>query len=685
VNRDSADTVEAMSATPPKTVRGAFRRAKRIFSRLKRKPGNLLVRIGGRLGATTVVHRVESFPAGYHRWLGRRTMKLRASFPDAWRPSLAAMQTKARVLVLVHVSAVDRLDALLTRLETFPVPVDLVVTHDAEVHVEVAPAGSIASAMVLPAISSGGEGLALASVVNAGLVDPYSLVLKLWLRQTPDPAAIDLLAADTGVVRAILSSFAADPDLGLIEATVPHDSATPNRRVVSDLLLRLQLVSRNRSIPAPVSPDFWARGFLLQGLRALDLSAEDYLGGGARPSNSTTSAMRVILAAVAAEAGYSRSSVPNEKLESTGAGWETFAPDARPDRRARVLPFYLPQFHVVEENDRWWGKGFTEWANVAAAMPMYAGHNQPLLPGEFGFYDLKDPSVTAAQHSLGAQMGVSGFMYYYYWFAGQKLLNRPIEDLVASDAPASFCIMWANENWTRRWDGSDENVLIGQDYERVPTEQFIHDVMPLLLDPRYVRVDGKPLVAIYRVTQIPDYARVFERWQVVAQENGLPGLQLVTVDVGARMQGLDDVDPREHGLDGILEFAPHNMKWEAQSLDGLEVDRRFNGRISSYAVTARDAIASLARGIDRHRYPGLMVNFDNTARRQWHPDTWYGTNPYTFRRWLRASVAAVSDRAPDERLVFINAWNEWAEGAVLEPSQRYGRTYLLAVRDVVFG
>jgi lipopolysaccharide biosynthesis protein len=676
-----------MSATPPKTVRGALRRAKRILNRLRRIPGNVLVRVGGRLGASTIARRVERFPAGHHRWLGRRTMKLKADFPDPWRPVVSDRTASARVAVLVHVSDPTALSVLTRQISEFPVPVDVILTHDAGVTIESGQAttGSIGSTLVLPGIATGGHGLALASVVNAELLNPYDLVLRVWLRAPEISESLGFLLGPTSDVRAVLSLFAADPDLGIVDAAGEVTVPKPNGRVVRDLLLRLQLRGRGRLREQSLAPDFWARGFVLQGLRAMDLTAEDFVGKGARPSNSTTAALLQALPVLAAEAGYTRTRHSTGSIPADSAGWERFAPSYEVEPTAKVVPFYLPQFHTFGENDEWWGKGFTEWSNVAAAQPMYAGHNQPLLPGELGFYDLRNPTVTENQHNLAESMGVSSLMYYYYWFAGRKLLNRPIEDLLAGNASANFCIMWANENWTRRWDGSDQNILIGQDYEHVPTERFIEDVLPLLLDKRYLRVNGKPLVAVYRVTQIPDYVTVLDNWQKIARENGLPGLHLVSVDVGARMQGLEGVDPFDHGLDGVLEFAPHNMKWEAQSLDGLEVDARFNGRISSYDATVREAIAKLSEGIAAHRFPGVMVNFDNTARRQWHPDTWYGANPYTFRRWLRAAVRSVSDRAPDERLVFVNAWNEWAEGAVLEPSQRFGRSYLLAVRDVVRG
>ena len=348
-----------------------------------------------------------------------------------------------------------------------------------------------------------------------------------------------------------------------------------------------------------------------------------------------------------------------------------------------VLAFYLPQFHPTPENDAWWGKGFTEWANVTSARPLYLGHNQPNLPSELGFYDLRVDEVRTAQMDLAATHGVEGFMYYYYWFAGKRLLSKPLETLLASDINKPMCLMWANENWTRRWDGRSSDVLMGQDYEHVPATEFIDDVIEFLADPRYLRVDGRPVLAVYRIAQIPDFRAVIQVWRDRARAAGLGELFLLSVDVLREFDGLVG-GPKSAGLDGLLGFPPHNLKWEWMSHGGLAMDPRFKGNLLSYRAMERDAEFRLAVLEDGY-FPGVMVTFDNTARRQWSSDIWYGTNPYTFRRWFSAAVSAVAHREPAERLVFVNAWNEWAEGAVLEPSMKFGRSYLLAVRDVVHG
>jgi lipopolysaccharide biosynthesis protein len=241
--------------------------------------------------------------------------------------------------------------------------------------------------------------------------------------------------------------------------------------------------------------------------------------------------------------------------------------------------------------------------------------------------------------------------------------------------------MWANENWTRRWDGQLSDVLIGQHYDEVAAGQFIENVLPLLVDERYLRIDGRPVVAVYRPGEIPDLPAVIATWRARARELGLADLCVLSVDFETEFGGIHG-SPREHGLDGVLGFPPHNSLWDWLPHEGLGVDGRFVGNLLSYRNLVQDAEHRLSAGLSDGVYPGVMVNFDNTARRQWSSDVWYGSNPFTFRRWLAAAAAAVDERESEQRVVFVNAWNEWAEGAILEPSDRFGRSYLQAVRDV---
>jgi lipopolysaccharide biosynthesis protein len=412
------------------------------------------------------------------------------------------------------------------------------------------------------------------------------------------------------------------------------------------------------------------------------LTAEDFEPEAGQVDGTTAHAIERIIGIVTAEAGYRTVETAALDEVDDSDSWVRYTREFSVAKRATTVAFYLPQFHPFAENNSWWGTGFTEWSNVAAAKPVFVGHNQPLLPADLGFYDLRTPGVMESQAKLAEDAGLGAMMFYYYWFAGKRLMNFPVERFAELDSPVSFSIMWANENWTRTWDGGEASVLIGQAYDKVPAEQFIDDVMPLLLNPRYLRVDNKPVVSVYRVAQIPSFPAVIATWRQRAVEAGLDGLVILTADVGSSMQGIDG-DIASHGVDGLFEFAPHNMPWDHHPIVDRELSPRFTGNTMSYAMMANHALQRLGQPLDVDRYPGLMVNFDNTARRQWRPDLWYGSNPYTFRRWLDAAVGSVSDRDRDHRLVFLNAWNEWAEGTVLEPTQRWGATYLQAVKDVL--
>jgi hypothetical protein len=339
----------------------------------------------------------------------------------------------------------------------------------------------------------------------------------------------------------------------------------------------------------------------------------------------------------------------------------------------RAIAYYLPQYHPIPENDEWWGKGFTEWTNVTRAKPLFDGHYQPHLPTELGFYDLRLPEVRIAQAELARRYGVHGFCYYYYSFGEKRLLERPLLDMVRSGVPDfPFCICWANESWTRRWDGAEAQVLVAQDDSAEGYRRFIHEVLPILLDARYIRVNGAPLVLVYRARRIPDAPAVAAYWREAAVAAGLPGLYLCSV------QSHDpQLDPRSVGFDAAVEFppSPWGSPSSAQELPGLSPD--FTGAVFDYREFATSAIARTSPPYRLLR--GVMTDWDNTARRGPAAYLFKGSSPREYETWLRAAVAWTrAHNPPEERLVFVNAWNEWAEGAHLEPDERHGRAWLEA-------
>lgn len=354
-------------------------------------------------------------------------------------------------------------------------------------------------------------------------------------------------------------------------------------------------------------------------------------------------------------------------------------PVSAADIDLRLIAFYLPQFHPIAENDAWWGRGFTEWTNVSKAKPQFPGHHQPQLPGELGFYDLRLVDVMARQAELARLYGVEGFCFHYYWFGGRRLLERPVEQFLASDIDFPFCICWANENWTRRWDGMDGEILIGQNHSADDDIAFIETLAPLLADKRYIRVNGKPLVIVYRPSILPDAAATLERWRDYCRRHGIGEIFLGMVQ-------FDVDDPRTYGFDVAIEFPPHklarNLEPMNAQVEGLNPE--FTGTIIDYQAVVNRARHVQDEGFNLFR--GVFPSWDNEARKPGRGYLFHGASPAKYGRWLRHGMAyARKHPVEGERIVFINAWNEWAEGAHLEPDRRYGYAYLQATRDALLG
>lgn len=634
----------------------------------------------------------ERFAAGYRRWARRRSNKLIGALPDAWRPIGAPASPHPRIAVVVHAYYEDLVPELAQRISAVPVDCDVLITDATGGNVDpgMFAGPHVRNVKVYPVANHGRDIWPLVQLVNAQLLDPYELVLKLhtkrsqWRHDHPELAGdgegwkdefLTALVDDPDTIARNIAEFDARPGLGLL--TAPGSILGPefwggDLEIASHLAKRLRMTIAPHRLRFASGSMYLIRGFVLQGLRALELTASDFEAEAGQIDGTTAHAIERLIGVFADEAGYLLEEVPAKGSD---------APQKVTPAATTAIAFYLPQFHSFPENDEWWGKGFTEWSNVASAMPLFAGHAQPLLPADLGFYDLSDDRTLPRQVELARSHGIGAFMYYHYWFSGTTLMAEPLNRHVRDDIDFPFCLMWANENWTRRWDGGSTSILIEQEHHSVSPDLFIDAVMPYLKDPRYVTINGEPLLAVYKLSQLPDPQATVAAWRASAKAAGLPGLALISVDVGASMDGLSTEGAEL--VDGFMEFAPHNMPWAAHDISDLEIDPRFQGNIMDYRTMVEATLDARVAGVDDHRYPGVMVNFDNTSRRQWQSDLWLGTNPYTFRRWLRSTADAIADRPRDERVVFINAWNEWAESATLEPTQRYGKTYLLAARDAL--
>jgi hypothetical protein len=340
-----------------------------------------------------------------------------------------------------------------------------------------------------------------------------------------------------------------------------------------------------------------------------------------------------------------------------------------------VVAFYLPQFHPIPENDQWWGAGFTEWTNVRRARPLFSGHDQPGRPsGPFGEYSLLDRNVVEWQVGLAGANGVDAFCYYHYWFDGKRLLEQPLDNYLTSSLSMPFCISWANENWSRRWDGKDREVLIAQRYDRDTPQAFFDSVMPYLADRRYLRVDDRAVLLVHRVDHLPDPRLFAQTWRRRARAEGLGELWLVASETSYPL------DPRSLGFDAVAEFPPvgdNNLR-SAALRPPAALDRRFRGRVLSYDRLASYYMKRARPPFCRHR--GLVPRWDNTARRGLNGTVFVGGGPKSYAQWLEfAREQEAADRGANG-MIFVNAWNEWAEGAYLEPDCRFYNQYLDATR-----
>lgn len=350
-------------------------------------------------------------------------------------------------------------------------------------------------------------------------------------------------------------------------------------------------------------------------------------------------------------------------------------------KRAMVLAYYLTQFHTFPENDRWWGTGFTEWTNIARAQPRFHDHYQPRIPRDLGFYCLDDLDVIRKQVTMALAAGIGGFVYYYYWFNGKRLLEKPLEQfLKAQDINMPFCLMWANESWTRRWDGLEGEVLISQDYRAGDDEALCADFARHFQDPRYIRLEGRPLLMIYRPSLIPDTSEAIMRWRQLFQSNHNENPIILM------SQSFNDFDPTKYGLDGAIEFPPHKLTQHMSNINQTVeyIDDAFSGNIYSYDQVVTESLSEATPSFPLIKT--AVPSWDNDARRQGTGLVIQGSTPKKYEQWL-SELVDKANHTPffGQPVVCINAWNEWCEGAYLEPDLHFGSAYLNATARAITG
>ena len=385
---------------------------------------------------------------------------------------------------------------------------------------------------------------------------------------------------------------------------------------------------------------------------------------------------------------------------------------------ARAIAFYLPQFHPIPENNSWWGEGFTEWTNVRSARPLFAGHYQPRVPTELGYYDLCHPEIREAQAELARSHGIEGFCYWHYWFSGRRLLERPFNEVLKTGEPDfPFCLAWANHSWTASWVGRPYELLIDQAYlGRADYQSHFHALRDAFADERYINVNGKPLFIIFRPDKLPDSQEFADCWRELALDAGFKGLYLLGI-VNS------DVDPSALGLDAgihkgighLLSFLPRSIRHKAEFRrrskvllerpgvtplhqaiarsprprlpPPLEVlhDRLSEQLLLPSVARYQELVESVRRDLQlrQDHFPCVVPNWDDTprvGRWGWVLDE---SSPELFGDHLRHALSLIADRPLEQRLLFLKSWNEWAEGNYLEPDERHGRGYLEAVRDAI--
>jgi lipopolysaccharide biosynthesis protein len=383
-------------------------------------------------------------------------------------------------------------------------------------------------------------------------------------------------------------------------------------------------------------------------------------------------------------------------------------------RRPRLIAFYLPQFHPIPENNEWWGSGFTEWTNVTKAKPLFPGHYQPRLPADLGFYDLRVPETRQAQADLAQKAGIEGFCYWHFWFAGKRLLERPFNEVLNSGEPKfPFCLGWANQSWSGIWHGAPNRILMEQTYPGPEDhENHFYTVLAAFQDPRYIRVENKPIFLVYLPHELPKAREFIEQWQKLAHKNGLTGIHFVA----HLHQVRPDYNPEKIGFDAVTICNPMRIRYGSRfDVAMARLKKGANNRIKS--VGLRLNILAMANAYKNkvlgkfHQllghpmyvydyedamlffqdsslpfqtvYPSVIPNWDNSPRSGARATILKDSSPELFRRHLRESLQQAKALPVERQIVFVKSWNEWAEGNYLEPDLKFGHQYLHVVRDEV--
>ena len=376
--------------------------------------------------------------------------------------------------------------------------------------------------------------------------------------------------------------------------------------------------------------------------------------------------------------------------------------------KPRIIGLYLPQYHPIPENDEWWGKGFTEWNNVVKAKPLFRGHYQPHLPADLGFYDLRLPEVREQQAELAREAGLEGFCYYHYWFGnGKQLLQRPFEEVLASGKPNfPFCLCWANHDWTSKtWEkGSSlrrDTMIMKMEYSREDYVRHFNYLLPAFRNPRYIKVDGKPLFAVWAPRNIPDGKEFIDLWQKMAQENGLKGIHFVgqTDNTGKALSGKKanyySADMAKDyyksvldlGFDAVMSQGYRRAVALAQGRAKMTLKLlSFNSFMPTYSkIDYGRLMENYYVEEDRWEnvYPTLLPQWDRTPRAGSKTEIVTSSSPDKFQHYTEQAIQIIANKQPEHQILFLKSWNEWGEGNYVEPDQKFGHGWLQAIRNAM--
>ena len=633
--------------------------------------------------------------------IGHRELRVTKELPEP-APGLARAMPKlgggataaADHALVAHVFYHDLWDEIADRIEGAGLDFDLFVTitdkgaETDELVEAIAERFPRARAWRFP--NRGRDVLPFVHLVNAGVLDGYTAVCKLHTKRSPHREDGDdwrrhliggiLPGAET---EALLETFLATPDAAVWVADGQHYRSPEwwgsNIATVTRLLQRLEIRVEGE-LAFPAGSIYWLKPAMITMIKALMLAPEEFDVEAAQLDGTLAHAFERTLGFLVAAGGL--------RVVETGelAPLETPARTGTPP--AYVSAFYLPQFHPIPENDAWWGKGFTEWTAVTRAKPNYAGHVQPYLPADLGFYDLRVTETMGAQWRLAMENGVDAFCVYHYWFDGRRVLEQPLDNLLARpEVPFRYYLCWANEAWRRNWDGLSGEILLDQPYGQGFEAALVASTLPHFADPRYARPDGtRPRFVIYRPSDMPDPAANVAALRAAWAEAGHPEVELGAVLF--HVEGENEV--AADLFDFWVEMPPHGLVGAADYLAGgpngidpaLGLVPDFDGLVYDYnAVIAASLAKRFPRELRGRVIAGVMPSWDNTARRGRAGHIAYGANPLRFEKWLRGVVETRLAGSYRQEL-FINAWNEWAEKAVLEPSAQYGASYLAALASL---